>query len=64
MRLVASVRPSVRASVERAAVDIWDSALPIAAKSDNQHYQSKVIFSVSVISRLLPINAQMRLIGF
>ncbi len=58
MYLVASVRPSVRPSVR------MGSALPSAAKSNNHHYQSKVIVCVSVISRRRRIIARMRSIGF
>ncbi len=47
-----------------AAVDNRGSALPRAAKSNNHHYQLKVIVGVSVISGRVRIIAQMRSIGF
>ncbi len=47
-----------------AAVDIRGSALPRAVKGNNHHYQSKVIFRVSVISGRLPIIVWMQSIGF
>ena len=48
----------------RASVDIRGSALPSAAKSNNYHYQFKVIVCVSVISWRLGIIARMQSIDF
>ena len=45
-----------RSNFWRAAVDIRGSALPSAAKSNNHHYQSKVIVCVSVISGVFADN--------
>ena len=53
MYLVVSVRPSVR----------YHSP-GLIAKSNNHHYQSKVIVCVSVISRRMRIIARMQSIGF
>ena len=47
----------------RTAVDIRGSALPSATKSNNYHYQSKVIVCVSVTSGRMRIVARMRSIG-
>ncbi len=53
-----------RSNFLSAAVDIRGSALPSAVKSNNHHYQSKVIVCVSVISGRMRIIAWMRSIGF
>ncbi len=58
------LRLGSRSNVWRTAVDIRGSALPSAAKSNNHHYQSKVIDCVSVISQHLQIIVRMRSIGF
>ena len=47
-----------------AAVDSRGAALPSAAKSNNPHYQSKVLVCVSEISRREWIIARMQSIGF
>ncbi len=39
-----------RSILWEAALDIWGSALPSAAKSNKSHYQSKVFVGVSVLS--------------
>ena len=54
-----SVRPSVCLSV-----DVCGFVLPSAVKSNNHHYQSKVIVCVSVISGRMRIIARMRSAGF
>ena len=53
-----------RSIFRHTAVDIWDSALPSAVKTNNSHYQSKLFVCVSIISMRMRIIAQMRLIGF
>ncbi len=53
-----------RSTLCRAAVDIRGLALPSAAKSHRNHYQSKVIVCVSVISRHVRLIARRRSIGF
>ncbi len=53
-----------RSSFWHGAVNIRGSALPSAAKSNNHHYQSKVIVCVSVMIGRMQIIARMRSMGF
>ncbi len=55
---------SSRSNFWHAAVDIRDSALPSAAKSNKSHYRSKVFVCVYVIRERMRVIARMRSIGF